>query len=327
MDINNSASFACLFFCAALSGSAWALEVGDPAEVSGVVELEYGVSRGDSGREYGPLATKIEVDAAYKPTDKVDLHTLLLYEDKQASVDEADITWHALPDEKLDITAGKKYLPFGVFKKAMISSPLTKKLAEARQEKVLLASHKHGDFQTQGYVFAGTSPQTGGTGKHDTGYGLSVGYKTEAVRFGVDYLSNLAETKRFENDDNDVASEIPAFAVHGLTKIGRVTLIGEHIAATKAFQRGDLGGSIKVAAKPATTQLEADIDLNNDRTVAFAWSGSSDAAKFHLAKEKLGVTYSQPLYKNLAGSLELMRSKDYDAAVDNALTAQLAYEF
>jgi hypothetical protein len=92
MIINKSISLTCLLAGVTLSGSVWALEVGDPAEVSGVVELEYGVSRGDSGRKYGPLATKIEVGVEYKPTDKVDLHSLLLYEDQQLSVDEADIT-------------------------------------------------------------------------------------------------------------------------------------------------------------------------------------------------------------------------------------------
>jgi hypothetical protein len=230
-----------------------------------------------------------------------------------------------LPDEKLDMTVGRQYLPFGAFEKAMISSPLTKDLAEASQDKVLLASHKQGNFQTKGYVFAGTSPNTGGTGKHDAGYGLSVGYETDAATLGVDYLSNLAETNHFET--NDVASEIPAIAVHGLTKIGRVTLIGEHIAAAKAFQPGDLDGAVTVAAKPATSQLEADVDLNNDRTVALAWSSSSNAAEIDLAKEALGITYSQPLYKSLAGAVELMRSKSYDGANDNALTAQLSYEF
>ena len=322
MNVNKCISLTCLCAGITLSGAAWALEVGDPAEVSGVVELEYGISRGDSGHEYAPLATKVEVEAAYKPSDKVDLHTLLLYEDKQISVDEADITWHALPDKQLDVTAGKQYLPFGAFKKGMISNPLTKKLGETQSDKVLLVSNQRGDVRTQGYTFAGT-------GSQDTGYGMSVEYKTDAARVGVDYVSNLVESKHVvaKFASNAFANAIPAVAVHGLAKLGRVTVIAEHITATQNVQPGDLNNKIKVAAKPATTQLEVDLDLHNDRTLALAWSGSSDAAQLKLVEEKLGVTYSQPLYKDLQGAMELMQSKDYDGTTDKTLTAQLAYAF
>jgi hypothetical protein len=326
MKMNNS--LLCLLIGMAASSQVLAVETAntaDKTEISGVIELEYGVSRGDSGNATGPLATKAELEATFKPTDKVDVHGLLLYEDKVLSIDQADVTWHALPDDKLEVIAGKQYLPFGAFESAMISGPMTKDLGEASQDKVLQATSKLGNIQTKGYVFDGTSPKTGGTGTNSTGYGLSAGYATETASVGVDYLSNLVESKYFET--NDVASTVPAVALHGSTKAGRVTLIGEYVAATTALQAGDLDGAITVAAKPAAIQLEADVDLNNDRTVALAWNGSSNAEEIGLAKDTLGVTYSQPLFKGFNGALELMQTKGYDGAQDKALTAQLAYEF
>ncbi len=327
MKINNS--LMCLLVGVSVSSQVLALDKGDKTEISGVVELKYGISHGDSGREYGPFAPKVEVEGTLKPTDKVDVHGLLLYKDKVLSIDEADVTWHALLDKQLDITAGKQYLPFGVFENEMVSNPLTKKLGEMRLDKVLLVSNQRGHVRTHGYTFAGTSLQTGGTSKHDSGYGMSVEYKTKTARVGVDYVSNLVESKHVDAKfaSNAVASEIPAIALHGLTKMGRVTLIAEHITATQSFQPGDLNKKIKVAATPSTTQLEADIDLHNDRTLALAWSGSSDAAQLKLAEETLGVTYSQALYKDLQGSVELMQSNDYDGVTDKTLTAQLAYAF
>jgi hypothetical protein len=307
-------------------GEEKAIEVGKKLEVVGLLEMKYGMSRGDSGHVNGPRADKAEVGVTYKPTDKFDLNAVLLYEDKKFSADEAKVTWHALPDDKLDITAGKQYVPFGSFESSMVSDPITKVLGETRRNKVIQASSTWGNLHTAAYVFDGTSPKTGGTGTHKSGYGLSVGYGTDKASGGVDYLSNLAESKLFGNTNN-ATNKVPALSIHGVTKIGRFSVSGEHMAAMKAFQPGDLDGMVTVAAKPSVTHLEADLDLNHDRTVAVAWNGSSNAQEIGLVKDDIGVTYRQPIYKDLNGGLELKRSKGYDGVKDNVLTAQLSYEF
>ncbi len=307
-------------------GEEKAVEVGKKLEVTGALELTYGLSRGDSGHVYGPVADKAEVGITYKPNDKFDLNTVLLYEDKKFSADEAKVTWHALPDDKLDITAGKQYVPFGTFESEMVSDPITKELGETRGNAVVQASNTTGKIHTAGYAFEGKSAQTGGTGKHKSAYGLSVGYETETASVGADYLSNLAESKFF-GTGNDVTNTVPAVALHGSVKRGAVTLQGEHIAAMKSFQPDDLEGAVTVAAKPAVTHLEADVDLNNDRIVAVALNNSSNAEEIGLSKENMGVTYRQPLYKDLSGGIELMRAKGYDGVQDNIFTAQLSYEF
>ena len=323
MIINKSVSLTCVLGVASLFN---AVQANDKLEVVGALEVKYGMSRGDSGHVYGPRADKAEVGVTYKPTDKFDLNVVGLYEDKKFSTDEAKVTWHAMPDEKLDVTAGKQFFPFGSFESAMVSDPITKEFGESRRNKVLQVASKNGKLQTTAYVFEGKSAQTGGTGTHKNGYGFSVGYEAEAGTVGVDYLSNLAESKHF-GDTNDVASQIPAIAVHGTRKMGRVALSGEHMAAMKSFQPGDLDGAVTVAAKPSATHLEAALDLNHDRTVAVAWNGSSNAQEIDMTKENIGVTYRQPIYKDLNGGIELMRTKGYDGVNDNVLTAQLSYEF
>ncbi|WMP18744.1 LbtU family siderophore porin [Thiothrix lacustris] len=307
-------------------GNETALEPSKKLEIVGAVELKYGMSRGDSGHVNGPIADKAELGITYKPTDKFDLNVVGLYEDKKLSTDEVKVTWHAMPDDKLDVTAGKQYFPFGSFESAMVSDPITKEFGESRRNKVLQVASKRRNLQTTGYVFEGKSAQTGGTGTHKNGYGFSVGYEAEAGTVGVDYLSNLAESKHY-GDINDVANQIPAIAVHGTRKVGRMALSGESMAALKAFQPGDLGGAVTVAAKPTATHLEAALDLHNDRTVAVAWNGTSNAQEIDMKKENVGVTYRQPIYKDLTGGIELMRAKGYDGTSDNIFTAQLSYEF
>jgi hypothetical protein len=303
-----------------------AVQANDKLDVSGAVETTYGISRGDSGHVNGPRADKAEVSVTYKPTDKFDLNAVGLYEDKKFSADEVKATWHALPDEKLDVTVGKQFFPFGSFDSAMVSDPITKSLGETRRNKVLLAASKRGNVKTAGYVFEGKSAQTGGTGTHKNGYGFSVGYEAEIGTVGMDYLSNLAESGHF-GTANDVASQVPAIALHGTRKVGNVALSGEYMTAMKSFQPGDLEGTVTEAAKPAVTHLEAALDLKNDRTAAVAWNSSSNAQEMDMTKEDVGITYRQPLYKNLNGGIELMQAKSYDGTKDKVLTAQLTYEF
>ncbi|MBU0656805.1 MAG: LbtU family siderophore porin [Gammaproteobacteria bacterium] len=295
-----------------LSSPLLAVEVSDQLEVFGTLELEYGASRGDSGNDYGTALATGALGATIKPNDKFDITTSWLYEEglheveTPLEIDEAMVTWHAMPDEKLDITAGKKYLPFGKFESAMVSDPLTLELGETRMDKVLEASGTNGNIDAGVYAFEGEA---------EDGYGARVGYSTETARVGVDYLSSLLD------------SEVPAIGVNGSVNLGRVTLLGEHVTASKSFKAGDLDGAITTDAKPSATHLEADIDLNNDRTVAVAWNKTKNAEEIGLAREYYGAAYRQPIYKDISGAIELVQSKQYTGEKDKTFTAQLSYEF
>lgn len=297
---------------ASCSSPVLAVEVSDQLEVFGTIEVEYGASRGDSEHEYGTAFATGAFGATVKPNDKFDITTSWLYEEGLHEVetpletDEAYVAWHVLPDEKLDLVAGKQYVPFGSFETAMVSDPLTLELGETRQDKVLTASGKMGNVSASAYGFEG---------EVEDGYGVAVGYELENANVGVDYLSSLLE------------SDVPAMSVHGAVNLGRVTLLGEHLAATKSFKPGDLDGAITTEAKPTTTHLEAAYDLHNDRTIAVAWNQTREAEELELPKEYYGATYSQPIYKDLSGAVELIQSKQYTGEKDQALTVQLAYEF
>ena len=61
--------------------------------------------------------------------------------------------------------------------------------------------------------------------------------------------------------------------------------------------------------------------------MALAWNQTRNAEEIGLAKQFYGVTYGQPLFKDLTGAVELSEAKDYDNAKARALTLQLSYEF
>lgn len=325
-----------------------AVEVSDQLEVFGTIEVEYGNNKikaadGTSTTEKGSALATGAFGSIIKPNDKFDITTSFLYEEDLNAVatplelDEAFVTWHAMPEEKLDITAGKKYLSFGKYDTSMVSDPLTLELGETNRKEVLQASTKNGNLSATGYLFNGEAEKTNGTGKHKSGFGLSVGYETEKLSGGIDYVSNITESGGF-GDVNNASKKVPGVSIYGSTKLGNVTLMGEHLMATKAFQAGDLASAdedgdgapdsvLDATAKPAATHLEAAFDLQNDRTIAIGWDKTKQAAQLGLDKTAYGVAYRQPLYKDLTGAIELRQSKGYDDAKTRALTAQVAYEF
>lgn len=282
---------------------AMAVEINEHLEVSGTLDVEYGAVRGDVEHEQGSYVAMALVGATVRPNDKLDMTANWIYEENINSVetpvevDEAYATWHAKEDGQLDVSFGKKYLPFGDFETAMVSDPLTLELGETRHDRVLQASGKHGSVDTAGYVFKGET---------ENGYGGSLNYGTEQATVGLDYLSHFLD------------EDVPALALHGTTGLGKITLRGEHLSATKALDDG---------AKPAASRLEADIDLNSDRTLAVAWNATQEAETLELPERAYGVTYRQPLYKALSGGLELMQAKHYSGDTANSLNAQLLYEF
>lgn len=246
------------------------LKFSDKVDVFGSVEVGGGNAKKSPRMDgEGAELSSMSLGATYKPNDKFEISTSVIA--APLEVDEATVKWHALPNAKLDIVAGKKYLPMGnTTETEMISDPLTQQLSEIRRDTVLQASSKQGSFKAKGYVFNGKSSQGSVGGKRKNGYGLGIGYATKTASAGVDYLSNLAESNAIVV--KNVAKNVPAVAVHGSLEMGHVTLLGEHLTATQAFQAGDLGGLIHAAIKPSATHLEADIDLQHERTVALAWS-------------------------------------------------------
>ncbi|MEN9424325.1 MAG: hypothetical protein RL122_1708 [Pseudomonadota bacterium] len=335
-----------LLITTALTNPVWAVNINEQMEITGGVQLIYGTrdsevedGAGNISNEKvdGFAAQAVTLGAVYKPNEHVDATISALYEEEidgvvtDPEIDQAFVTWHARPDDKLDISAGNQYLPFGKYETAMVHDPLTLDLGEGWRDKTLTATSKQSNLTATGFAFAAEATQTADGSKHDQGYGIGISYDTETAHAGVDYINNLGESGGFA-DVNNSTDVVPGVAVHGSAKLGRVTVLGEHIMATKSFQTGDLadadGGSLTAAAKPSATHIEADIDLNNDRTLAMSWNKTKDAdTQLDLAEKSYGITYRQPIMKGIEGAVELMQATDYDDLKSKSVTAQIAYEF
>jgi hypothetical protein len=317
---------------ALFSSMTQAVELNEQWSVNGTLEAEYQINHSQGKTENGGYLSTAALGTNFKPNEKLELTGSLLYEEALTEVatplevDEAYATWHALPNDKLAIRLGKKYVPFGRFESKMLSDPLTLELGETRTKKTLQVNHQQGAISTAAYLFQGTAPKLNSNGKHKQGYGASLRYEHANIQAGLDYISNLGQAHAW-----NTARSIPGAALHATKHINKLTLSAEHLTALKTLQAGDLeqngDGGLASSAKPSATHLEASLGLNKDRNIAIALNHTQQAAALDLPKQAYGITYQQPVFKKLNGGIELMHNKDYENIKSKSLTLQIAYEF
>jgi hypothetical protein len=274
--------------------------------LSGKVEVEAGfISNEETDSSDLPLSTA-ELGVNNKLNDKLDGHLLFLYEQSEHNdnirVDEATVTFH--PSEGLDVTAGRMYVPFGKFDSNMVSDPLTLELAETQEEAVQLGMSS-GKVSGSAYVFK--DDEDGGKKIDD--YGANFGYATENLSAGVSYISDV----------NDKAAA--GVGLHASAKIGKASVIAEHIAMDKITLEDD------ATVKPDATNLEVSFDLRNDRIVALAYQQTKDAESLALPETATGIAYRMPVFEKASLAAEYMYNKGYDGAKENVVTVQVAYKF
>lgn len=117
-----------------------ALSESDAYHLGGVVEVEAGfVNEDDSamGDSSDIALATVEIGLDAKLNKNVEAQIVLLYEDgEDFTVDEGTITLTGPYGEF--ITAGKMYVPFGMFNSHFISDPLTLELGETNESAILI---------------------------------------------------------------------------------------------------------------------------------------------------------------------------------------------
>jgi len=162
--------------------------------LSGLIEVEAtdddNESTGDSSAI--DLAT-IELGLAADINDYTKVRLIFLWEENNtepAEVDEASITF-SLP-YKTELTAGKMYLPFGVFHSHFITDPQTLELGETREQAVLF-SYKATTYQLSAAIYDGKIEEDGKRNTKDYVASLIL-HPGHWLSFGLSYNSDLADS-------------------------------------------------------------------------------------------------------------------------------------
>lgn len=292
-----------ILIVAALSGEAYAQD--QKTEILGLIEVEAGFNHTDAGDESDITLATFELGIGHTVNDNVDGYVLFLYEDgEDITVDEAVINLHAT--DKLDIAAGRMYVPFGNFDSMMVSDPLTLEVGETQEEALQLGFSNGAGLGGSVYVYKDDED----TSEKIDDFGLNIAYESERFAAGVSYISDV-------NDKSDANNDASGLGVYAKGSFEKSTVIAEHIQVD----------TTAAGEKPEATNLEFGFDLGGDRTIALSLQETNDAVSLGLPEKAIGIAYSMPVYEQTSFAAEYMKNDQYDGSDESVVTLQLAYVF
>jgi hypothetical protein len=310
-------------------------------DISGLLEVEASYSSDYEDAKEGDvdLATlELGIDVALN--DFASGFVLLKYEnddDDDVFLDEGGITIGNVEEYGFAVTAGKLYVPFGVYETAMISDPLTLELGETREGAVTV------DFATGGFYGAAYAfnSEIGDDAEDDEidAFGVTAGYAFAAEGMSVDvsagWISNLTSSGGFsdylDEEGVDILDDYTAGAtVCAVVNVADFTLIGEYLTAL------DDDYLATEDSEPETWNLELGYGFDmsgHEASVAVAYQGSDEAAFLGLPETRLAAVFGYEITAGLGVSFEYIHDEDYDSDDGgtgdsaDAVTCQLALEF
>ena len=224
------------------------------------------------------------------------------------------------PEGPWFVSAGRQFLPFGVFDTRMFSEPLTLELGETNEIAVSL-----------GWSSGGLTTTLFGFGRNDdldaadgvAGHGVAVSYSSEREESGL--ALNLALTSEFSYSANvlgvlaeTTANEGPAdrtagLSAHAALRYGAATLIAEYLGALDSYAVGEMEFAGR-GAQPASWLLEAAYDFEAggmDATAALGYQATREALALELPARRLIAIVSLQLAEPFTLAVEWGRDSDY----------------
>jgi len=284
-------------------------------EYAGRVEVE-----AFSGEDESDITVAtVELGTEARLNEQLSGAVVLLYEkdDTDLEVDLATVTL-ALND-RLSVTAGQDYMPFGVFNTYLVSDPLTLELAETRAT-ALKADFVTGPLVTSLYTFNGPNADT-----EIDNWGATLGFEGERLAVSLGYIANLGDSDTLAAET--ISDEVPGVSVSASLLLGDFTFIGEYVAAQDEFQAGDGNAdyAFTTAAEPSAAQLEVAY-TRGPTSFAASLQETEDAAVIGLPEKRWALGISHQVYANARLALEWAADEDYAGEETDAITAQLAVE-
>ena len=247
------------------------------------VEASAGKADGESVSDIVLATFELGIDAELN--ELVKGRALLLWEEDDTEpidLDEATITLGGSERIPVYLTAGRIYVPFGVFNSHFISDPLVLELGETR-ESAVLAGYADSMVDVQAAVFHGDLDK-GGDRADDVVASVTV-TPVDSVWFGGFWISDIGESdvlqelaeERLADVNPAVYEEVPGAGAFLHVEAWKLALDVEYITATKDFVSGTLSeGSLR----PASWNVELAFHSGERWEVAVKAEGSRDFPEF-----------------------------------------------
>jgi len=299
--------------------------VGTLLEVEAFVGRENGESVSDVVLATFELGINAELNELVKG------RALLLWEEDDTEpidLDEATITLGGSDRIPVYLTAGRMYVPFGVFSSHFISDPLVLELGETR-ESAILAGYGNSMVEVQAAVFNGDLHE-GNDGINNVVASATV-TPVDGVRFGGFWISDIGESDvlqelaegRFEEADPAVHEEVHGVGAFLHAEVWKLALDVEYITATKDFASGLFGDE---ALCPAAWNAELAFHSGARWEIAAKAEGSDDFPEF--PETQCGVAGSVAITDSATLAVEFLHGEYEGETPDrNMATCQFALEF
>lgn len=337
------------------------LSLTDNISLSGLIEVEAGFSKDfDDVNSSDIVLATMELGIDGQLNEWCSGHIMFLWEEddtEPVDLDEASITLGGTENYPAYLTAGKIYVPFGVFESNMISDPLTLEIGETREGAVQIGVEVDGFY---GSIFAFNGDISEGGDEDDTieGFGANAGYVVEnddfCIDFGIDWISNMLDSDGlgdgFMEDQAEFIGANPGgsyelkdyvtgLGIHVVFITGPFSVIGEYIGATDdpEFNTDDSLGTIAVEKCDAPKALHIEGAFTTEArekevTLALTYQ-STDNLGGVLPEVRYGAAVRIGLADQLGLAFEYIHDEDYDEDDEgtdesaNTFTVQLGLEF
>ncbi len=235
-------------------------------------------------------------------------------------------------------TFGQFFVPFGAYASNMVTPPLTQLMARTKQRAIELGWQSPGEDApyAAGYIFRGDT-HVGSTSRVNNG-GVNLGYRFNELGLrgdiGAGVLANIADSSgmQFVNNspttfngfggvggtgNENIAHRVPAYDLRANLGLGdHINLIGEYIAASTNFSRGDLTMNSH-GAKPQALDVEAAYTfefLSRPTSVALGYEMTKDALALQLPAQRYAIVANTSIWRDTLQSLEFRHDVNYGAS-------------
>lgn len=303
-------------------------------ELSGAWEVEYGQGEdfaGDSSSDVVAATFGLGMDAQIN--SKVNAHALFLFEEDDTEPLDTDEAFIDVDLGGATLTAGRMYVPFGVFESNLVSDPFTLEIGETRESAIMFSVENEGLY---GSVYTYNGDSSDGSDDTVNQSGGQIGFVSEGNVFfdvSASFISSITDAESLttiidagDSSPDDGVAEVDDYvsgtAFSALLGFGDFTVIAEQVAANDKINGG---------AQPTATNLEVGFDAGVG-SFAVGLQSTEDSAG-ELPETRTAAAFSTEIEKNTSLAFEIAMDEDYSTGDggtgDSAtsFTVQLAAEF
>jgi hypothetical protein len=282
-----------------------------------------------------------ELDIAAAVNDKVEAYLALAYDASPPAVgprvsnSSIDLNMGFINIGDLDespyyFTAGQLFVPFGRFSTAMVSAPLTMRIARTKTRPFILgykSPHETGPFAAVYAYKSDTTLGNSAVGGGNLGYVYNTGKM--AGEIGASVISSLNDAGGLQvtgstpgttfggfssqTNGSEYVYKTPGAGVHGTLAFDRYSLTAEWVSSIGRFHAEDLSFN-GLGAQIQAAQLEAGATFmvfDKPASVGLGYQWSKDTLALNLPEHRVNGVFNISIWKDTVESLEYRHDVDF----------------